>query len=200
VGVSPSSPTLETSSPPLAAPPVASGGEGAPIRPRNEALAARFALLGGAPGTAGAPPPDHVAAVAPVETAKLAAMLRPYVADGLIAAERWVIDWRGFVANDPDAEQRKDLHECVEVLLVQYLPAVSVGPWGKLCLSMTLLYASMRIGAERKPPPLAPTPPGAAAGTAAPAQPLRSIPLSSPASGKSTISDAGDAGNVVPIV
>ena len=175
-------------------------------RTRNAALAARWAQkespsatespTGGAAAAVAAAPGE---ALSPADTASLARTLRPFVADGLIAAERWVIDWRGYIPKDPDPEQREDLHECVEVLLARILPDVAVGPWGKFGISMTLLYGSMRIGAEKKPEAVAASPSGADA-TAKPApNPAPSLTLvSSQPKPNSEVSGAGVVETVAP--
>jgi hypothetical protein len=180
------------------------GGGGTTGRPRNEALAARWRGLPGAAELPGAAtPPDAPAETAEeaIQTAHLAKILAPYVADGVIAAERWLIacNWptRGRLANDPDEAARKDLHECTEILLRRYLPNVTVGSWGKAMLAASLLYASMRIGAPLTPetqaslPATAPSAPSAPASTAAPATTL--IQPSSPPPQSLPTSDAGIA-------
>lgn len=165
----------------------------------NATLAARWAAQAPAagapaavPGTAAAPAGDPASEA---DGEQLAKVLQPYVADGLIGLERWIIDWRGYVPKDPDPEQREELHACTGVLLSKLLPAVAVGPWGKFGFSMTVLYASMRVGAEQKPPVVAPSLDGASAITP-PATHLRSIPPSSQPSEKAEPLDGGTAETV----
>jgi hypothetical protein len=186
-------------------------GEGGTTgRPRNQALADRWRQL---PGAAAAPLPGApgAAPASPVEspedathTAHIAKTLAPYFADGVIAAERWIIAWdwptRGREANDPDEAARKDLHKCAEVLLRRYVPNLTIGPWGEAALAVSLLYGSMRIGAPLKPP--AELPP---AKPADPAPSLRSVPASTvppvttpipPSSPPPKNSENSDAGTV----
>lgn len=186
--IQPAAPTVDAAD--------ASDGGGLKI---NETLRARWAAqtpAAGPPadvsGTAAAVPGDPASEV---DGEQLAEMLKPYVADGLIGLERWIIDWRGYVPKNPDPEQREELHECTGVLLAKLLPKVAVGPWAKFGFSMTVLYASMRVGAEKKPPAVAPSLDGASA-TTPPVTRLQSIPPSSQPSGKAEPSDGGTAETV----
>lgn len=165
---------------------------------RNAALAARWATTPegsatpNAPGVSSTPATTTKGEISTAEAIKLARYLRSYVADGLIAAERWIIDWRGYVPKDPDQELREELHECVEIILTRLLPSVSVGPWGKLAVTSTMLYATMRIGAVRKRPELAlvPSPDGAGGSGASRTKDAQTATLSPPV----TSSPACDAG------
>ena len=196
-------PVQETPSPasiPPAAPTVdaaaAPDGGGLKI---NETLRARWAAQApqagapaAVPGTAAAPASDPESEL---DGEQLAEMLKPYVADGLIGLERWIIDWRGYIPKNCDPEQREELHKCTGVLLSKLLPKVAAGPWGKFGFAMVMLYASMRVGAEKKPPAVVPSLDGASA-TTPPATRLQSIPLSSQPSGKAEPSDGGTAETV----
>lgn len=122
-----------------------------PSLSQNSALAARWGVA--PPPAAVSPPPATEADSEQSEIGgqKLAEMLTPFFADGTIAIERWIIDWRGRVPNDADDEQRQELHKCTEVLLRKMLPDVAVGAWQKWGFCVLVLYAQMRIGAEKKP-------------------------------------------------
>ena len=132
-------------------------------RARNPALAARWAVSAQAesthpPEAAPASPAESSAAgdagtlsVTDAEAERLAEMLKPYVADGLLGVERWIIDWRGYVPKDIPEDQREELAECVEVILRRWLPDVAVGPYAKIGFVLAMSYAAMRVGAGKKP-------------------------------------------------
>ena len=162
--------------------------------PPNAALASRW---GGAQIDAvDSKDVDSKAVDNEVDGEQLAKMLQPYVADGLIGLERWIIDWRGYVPKDPDPDQREELHERTGVILAKLLPKVAVGPWSKWAFSITILYASMRVGAQPKPAPM----PAGAAASAEPHDLPRPIPISSQRTRSSENSTNGPATDADPLI
>jgi hypothetical protein len=187
---------------PPSLPPSGGVGEGAPKPARNAALAARWAELAATPGPAAETPDAKPAPEAKpsAETTALAKMLAPWVADSNLAAQHWIIEWRGYDPNPVDDSARKDLHECVEVLLRRYLPETDVGPWTKLIIANAMCFASMRIGAKKLPPTVKPAPSPAAvrASTESPGE-NPSQPSSSQPQTSLRVLDGGTARDVVDL-
>jgi hypothetical protein len=136
-------------------------------RQPSSALRERWNLSQELPGNGSAPEALGAAAGAASESSsaapkasesakKLATMWAPWIADGAIAFERWIIERRGYIPREPAEEPRAELHECVGEILQRLLPDVTVGPWARAGISLPVLYASMRVGAEKKPDALPP--------------------------------------------
>ena len=178
-------------------------------RIRNAALAARWGV---APAQTESPNPEPVPPSPPAETSdaggegkvsaveaeKLAAMLKPYVRDGLLASERWIIDWRGYIPKDVPEDQREELGECVEVVLRKLLPDVAVGPWAKLGFVLTMCYAAQRVGAEKKPKEQAVLSPAGARDSALKADVAKNSPSNSSPSESSATDAFGSVETAVP--
>jgi len=206
-------------------PPVASSAHVAPLAPHvpvaavspalrlpSEALARHWNLApagGSDVAAAAAPPPapavpDQAAPPAEPEcrssksAQELAEMWAPWLADGVIAVEKWIIEKRGRVPRDVADKPYKELTECAEEILRRLLPDVKVGPWVRGGIAAGFCYASMRVNADKAvadgQPSAEPSAPSKPSGESIPIsnQPSKTDGAGVPGVALAVVSDASD--------